>query len=64
LRLINLQKGLLLIKILLITLIYLLLTACGAKGDLYLPADKPIEQEQQPVDPEIEPEAETKQPAL
>lgn len=31
-------------KSLLITVISLFLTACGSKGDLYLPADKPVEQ--------------------
>jgi len=40
--------------------ICLLLTACGAKGDLYLPADKPIEQ-QHPADPETKPEQQSEQ---
>jgi len=42
-------------KLLLIIVICLVLSACGAKGDLYLPVDKPLEQEK-PADLETKPE--------
>jgi len=47
-------------KSLLITVTCLFLTACGAKGDLYIPTEKPVEQ-QQSADPEEKLEQQSKQ---